>query len=787
MPDHSKIDQLLQKLDALLQRQNAFAREIDLLREEIGKLTSESTKEFPAEKKIEVPTVPTPLGSPEPQAPSIAESPTNVASPEPVKTKRRLIKPPKVRSDLENFIGENLFSKIGIVILVIGVAIGAKYAIDRELISPLTRIILGYLVGLGLLGFAFRLKPKYPRFSAVLLSGAMTILYVLTYFAYDFYGLIPQLLAFGLMVVFTAFTVFAAVQYDRQIIALLGLVGAYAVPFLLSSDSGNARVLFTYMTIVNTGVLLIAFRKYWKPVFYSAFVLTWLIYAFWAFTDFDKDENFGTAMIFALIFFALFYLTFLAYKLIKKEKFSTGDIALMLANAFIFYGFGYGMISDLASGEELLGLFTLTNAVIHFGVALMVYRRELADRNLFYFLSGLVLVFLTIAIPVQLDGNWVTLLWAGEAALLFWIGRTKGIALYEKLSYPLMLLAFFSLGHDWMTGYSYSPRSPESRVTPLFNIHFMTSVLVIAAYGFINYLFYNNKYPSPLKKPKGALGSIMSIAVPALLFFTVYLAFRVEIESYWTQLYKDSDASLQQGDLALGFQRGYSDLLRFKEIWIINYTLFFLAVLSFINIRYWKVTTLSYINLILNVVVIAGFLVAALFQISLLRDSYLAPDRAGAIQVGYMHIAIRYISYLFLGLVLYASYRYIRLLGLRKGFRMAFDLLFHLTILWVASSELIHWMDMSAAEQSYKLGLSILWGVYSLLLIFWGIRRKKRHLRIGAIALFAVTLVKLFVYDISQLNTIAKTVVFVSLGILLLLISYLYTRYKQVLFDDSKN
>ena len=67
----------------------------------------------------------------------------------------------------------------------------------------------------------------------------------------------------------------------------------------------------------------------------------------------------------------------------------------------------------------------------------------MVDRNLVYLVAGLVIIFITIAIPVQLDGNWVTLLWAGEAALLFWIGRSKQVPVYEKLSYPLMYLAFF--------------------------------------------------------------------------------------------------------------------------------------------------------------------------------------------------------------------------------------------------------------------------------------------------------------------------------------------------------
>ena len=82
-------------------------------------------------------------------------------------------------------------------------------------------------------------------------------------------------------------------------------------------------------------------------------------------------------------------------------------------------------------------------------------------------------------------------------------------------------------------------------------------------------------------------------------------------------------------------------------------------------------------------------------------------------------------------------------------------------------------------------GLNGLWGIYSLLLIGLGIYRNKKHLRVGAIALFALTLVKLFFYDIADLDTISKTVIFVTLGILLLIISFLYNKYKDLIFEKS--
>ncbi|KHE71017.1 DUF2339 domain-containing protein, partial [Capnocytophaga sp. oral taxon 329] len=87
--------------------------------------------------------------------------------------------------DWERFIGENLFSKIGIGIILIGVFIGVKYSIDHNLISPAMRLVLGYLTGVALFVTGAVLKKKYENFSAVLVSGAMAIFYFVTFIAYS--------------------------------------------------------------------------------------------------------------------------------------------------------------------------------------------------------------------------------------------------------------------------------------------------------------------------------------------------------------------------------------------------------------------------------------------------------------------------------------------------------------------------------------------------------------------------------------------------------------------------
>jgi uncharacterized membrane protein len=94
-------------------------------------------------------------------------------------------------------------------------------------------------------------------------------------------------------------------------------------------------------------------------------------------------------------------------------------------------------------------------------------------------------------------------------------------------------------------------------------------------------------------------------------------------------------------------------------------------------------------------------------------------------------------------------------------------------------------MDIAGFDDSYKLGLSILWGSFSLGLVFYGILKSNRLLRVASLFLFGVTLVKLFFYDITHLSTISKTVVFMVLGILLLTISFIYNKYRDQIISDN--
>ncbi|MFN6379713.1 MAG: DUF2339 domain-containing protein [Flavobacteriales bacterium] len=779
-----RIKHLLEKLELLLKRQEDFSREINDLRTEIHRLRTYENNQSKQKDHVDADR---PIESADFEFKEEAFTDTSKTTHD--RTQQEQQEPNFIRgnnvvrgrSNLERFIGENLINKIGIAITVIGVAIGAKYSIENNLISPLTRIILGYLFGLTLFGFGIRLKAKYENYSAVLVSGAMAIMYFMTYTAYSLYDLIPQILAFVLMLIFTVFTVIAALNYNRQVIAHIGLVGAYAVPFLLSDGSGKAVVLFSYILIINIGILVIAFKRYWKVLHYAAFGFTWLIFLSWHIVDYKMSEDFVLSLVFSSIFFVIFYITFLAYKVLRREEFLVDDVVLLLLNSFLFYAYGYGILDDHHIGKYLLGLFTLLNALVHFLISVIIYRQRLSDKNIHYLVTGLVLVFLTILFPVQFNGNWVTLLWTGEATLLFWIGRMKSIPFYERISYPLMFMAFFSFIGDWNYVYgAYDPMDPSTGIATLFNIYFLTSILFIAAFGFINVLVYKKPLPEHLQSEK-LIQKVISFSIPAILIFAIYYTFRMEIASYWNQLYIDSMIEVKSTESEYPNIYWNYDFKWFEKVWLLNYSLLFVSILTFINHYKLKNQRLGFVNLGISLISLLVFLTQGLYVLSELRESYMEQTLAQFYHKGAVNLWIRYLSFSFVALALYAIYDYIKRNYSQRFVKRMFELILHTSTLWIASSEIIHWADIFKSEQAYKLGLSILWGVYSLFLISFGIWKKNQPLRIGAIVLFGVTLVKLFFYDISHLNTISKTIVFVALGVLLLVISYLYHRFKHLI------
>lgn len=797
--NREQIERLQRQLDRLVRTQIDFQKDVIFIRAELDRLRSAKAEPVSSPTGTESRAEPS-QKPPVDKIPKTAPPPFTHAA-EPASTlgyaDRRTSEfsakldsiADSARGNFEKFVGENLLSKVGIIILVLGVAIGAKYAIDQGWISPTVRIVFGYVCGFALAGFAVRLKQKYPGFSAVLLSGGVAIMYFITYFGYALYQLFSQTTAFVLMFMFTAFAVAAAIMYSRQIIAHLGLVGAYAVPFLLSDNSGNYPFLFTYIAIVNVGILAVSLNRYWKPLFYTSFVVTWATFYFWWLDKFVDAEHFTLALTFAAIFYLIFYITFVGHKFRSGQNVAIENISLVLANSFIFYGLGYVLLDRHARTEGYLGLFTIGNAVIHLSFGLVASRIKTVSTDFIYLLGALVLTFATISIPVQYDGHTVTLAWTAEAALLFWIGRTKAIELYEHFSYPLIAIASISLIFDFAVHLDRFERVlAEASRFPFFNGFFITSLFYVAAFSFIYYINRDGRYAPAWSED---LRELIKYAVATMAAVVLYNAFRVQINDYFDFLRLKTAVGVSTPNYGTRADVMDGDLGSFSVLWQVNYTMLFLSAVAVLNIRRFRSGPLAVVNMGLNVMTLFAFLSVGLFLLSELRESYLLQTSAEYFPRGIFHIAIRYVSYAFVAGLFVSIYQYLNQPFIAEDLptqtrRFLFELLLNLSLLIILSSELLNVMDLTGQKGSYKLGLSIFWGIYSLALVGLGIYFGRRHLRISAIILFGITLVKLFLYDIADLDTVSKTIVFVSLGALMLIVSFLYHKYKAVIFKADE-
>ena len=327
---------------------------------------------------------------------------------------------------LEHFIGLKLIHLAGIIVLLTGISIGVKYAIDKDLISPLARIILAYLAGVVLFAISFRLKGKYNFFSAILFSGSMACCYFTTYGALVYYQFLTMPAAFVIMVALTVFTIVQSLYYNRIEIAVVGLVGAYGIPFLVSNNTGRIDLFMAYILIINTAVAFLGFRKGWNAVTRLALVITWSLYLGWLLLGYSPAARLFTAVFFGIAFYLLFMAAALAGRIIRRRPLTATEVLqVALLNGLLYLAAVFVYSPDNFEPVMETGLMLVLVA----GLA-AVCRTILRDEErLFRFLTIEALGLLVLYIGLRWDGVTVTLLWICVSVLLFVAG------VYSRLSW----------------------------------------------------------------------------------------------------------------------------------------------------------------------------------------------------------------------------------------------------------------------------------------------------------------------------------------------------------------
>ncbi len=655
------------------------------------------------------------------------------------------------KSDWESFIGENLLSKIGIGVLIIGISFLAGYAIEHDLISPFTRILLGYSVA-GILGFlAFRLFKKYQNFSAVLLGGASAITFFVTFAAFIFYGFYGKLPTFIFMFLIMTATVLASLKYNRVFIAQFGLVGAYSIPFLLSDGTGHVSMLFIYMLILNSGILILAMLRKWESLFLSSFIATWLIFLAWVLAKYNPKIEFTLFLLFALVFHILFQVIHHLY-LRKNEHRRTYVHWIYIVQAVIpFMLLLNGQISHV-KGE--LSIFSSAFTIAFFAsyIYLILAKEILASRILF--MSAL--VFLNIAFIINFNLFYVSIFLSLQAVIVVFYSRFSRDTNYiSGIGELTIYLSAAALLLGWTARSLHGLFGASLQFHSAFQNPGFAAVIVLCG-GLIASQFLLSKSNRKIIMPS-ILGALF-FAIGMLIEFS-----RIK----FTTLHYDSD-----GYNILEASPSY-------QATIYVFLFVFIGLVFLLNRLRWKESGFALAGFIGAILVIFIFLSVGLLHFSDAREIYL---KTGS---GNNFLLYRYLTFASLAFMLFAFWKQLQTENM-TSYRFFSKSAIHIILLWILTSELIQYLDLAGAQNTYKLGISVLWGLYAFVMIAIGIYQKNQFLRVSAFVLFGITLIKLFAYDMSYMNTISKIVVFVSLGILLLVISFLYNKFKAQIFGDHK-
>ncbi|MDA9339593.1 DUF2339 domain-containing protein [Polaribacter sp.] len=686
--------------------------------------------------------------------------------------------------DLEKFIGENLINKLGILILVLGISFLVKYAIDKDWITEPARVGIGILSGALVMAIAHKLKKNYAAFSAVLVAGAISVFYFTIYLAFHEYQLFNQTVAFSIMVVITAFSTLVSVSYNRQELAVLSLIGGFSVPFMLSTGEGNYLVLFTYIAILNIGILGVSYFKKWKIATILAFIFTTLLYLVWLLTSIGKPafSHIG-ALVFATVFYFIFSITIVLSNLRNKGKFTTIEYLILIANTFFFFGMGMMILRNWDA--KFTGLFTLLLAVYNLVYATILYKKFGLEKNAVYLFVGLALTFVTLTIPIQFDGNHITLFWAAEAVLLLWLFQKSKINSFKIGAIVVQILSVISLLIDW-TRYLYS-EDFSIAFNPLFIAGLVVVISLLLTYKLLQK--ETSITDRDLMKRANAHKTIVMIAAIVVAYFVGIL-----------ETQHQANQSIANSASALSLS--------------VTYHFVFISFLLYFN-QTLKREKISKIIMAIGVVSVFFYLV----------KFYDLPSREiveNFVENTNSQFAFIF-HYLILGCLVYFGTQFYHktngLFNTKPQHIKLLPWLFVFAVVFVLSNEImIHSLYFlnpvdtaelairfpSSLENMYgkgnfvnnqvgiaktqivKIGYPILWGVFSFVFLIIGIKKEWKNLRIIALSLLGITVVKLFMYDIKNVSETGKIIAFILLGILILVISFVYQKIKKLVVEETK-
>jgi uncharacterized membrane protein len=712
-----------------------------------------------------IPDKPTQFTSDRPKPSQVPDSRTNLngqipTTPTAAATSKR--EPSRTQQEWEQLIGGKLLNRIGALALIIGIGFFLKYAFDNNWISESVRVVIGVLIGLGTLALGMKTHKKGVQIFAQGLFGAgIAILYLSVYASFNYYHLLPQIGAFLAMAAVTTVALYLASRYESRAIAFLGWGGGFLTPFLLSSDTTNTPGLFGYLVALNLGLLTVIVRKKALDILAPfSIVATALVFFYWKGNFFQPDD-----ILLAIGFLSVVWIEYTSYLVVcQLRKFpnnNSGYLAASFNTVMLFTGLlviidsrGWMAIASAVAGITYLGLYLATYKLI--------INEKITQA--IYLLSAIALAAASILIGFK---NFDVIIgWSLEGIILIWCGLFWKRRIVTQAAFVILAAAGFGL----LTIIRAFLYEPIGSFTLLLNDRALTFAIYAAALGGSAFI---------LKRYKDNRDDLPRLILQTICSVVIFWLLTVETLDYFRHLM--SAAPERNTVEILQFHRN----MLLPSIWIILSLPFLwfgmvrksapVAIISFgisILATLYLVGTgksyepIEYYSLVFNFRVMATLIMLGVILIQ------------GRILVAHK------LAYPWTSSILNASRIAIVLLGLFLITVEAWDI-FERSLALNGAAAYSNGFEYSRLINLQQLTLSGVWLFYSVVTMALGLWRKRRSIRIISICLFGISIIKIFTYDLSFLDSLYRIFSFVGLGVILLAVSYGYQRYKDVIFGST--
>ena len=692
---------------------------------------------------IEIPIEETEDKTPEveEETPEIIEEPVEEEQEEPamaMEEEEKIEEYTTSETNFEKYIGENLFGKIGILIFIIGIGFFVKYAIDQNWINETARTLMGYAVGAGMLVLAERLHKRYHTFSSLLAGGAFGIYYLITAIAFHYYDLFSHTMAFVILCATTIFMSAVSVLYDRKELAVTALVGGFIAPFIISTDSSSIISLQIYIGILNIGMFCLAMYKKWAILpmvsFGFTYIILWGTTAIGSFTDSEAVTIYPTLFAFATLFYVIFLLPIVfILRTQYGENTRLGLLAIITANSFMYLIYGDFLLQHFEASSDTTAYLAFFIAGVNLAIHLYLRFRVEGQDTLRNLMLGLAVTFASMGIPILFSTANVLMVWAAEAVLLLWLFTKEKNRIYEWASAILLFLTMGALAY-YRTTDTFIHDTGDSL---FFNGAFFVTTFVSIAYFVAAVIMqYNKEFFSDMRRLI-AYTPCNAIAY-ALGFSILFLAFRDNFHFHLEQPISEYASLLTANIMLLG---GALILRKRFEI---------------------SENKLAY--------EISLYLAGILFAMTVWNDT--APD--GLLLRWLMAlVTIAYMAYCMRGQLLVASNP--------RSLHTEYAIVSTLT--WLTLTRLLL---ITFNEVNFSTAFSLSLGIAAFILMCIGMRYHSKEIRIVSLAEFGIIIGKLILNDVWAMPALGKIIVFISLGAILLILSFLYQKLKDALFNEKK-